>query len=150
MRGYHEELTQERIAAIIEDLCKPDMRIIDIATKYGHGKRTIMKIRDENGIMRPRTLGYGKKAPKMTQERKEAIAEDLRRGMLTVDILKKHHVSYQSLANIQQEYGLFRKKAKREEADAVDWSIYGPKWDRTRIIVLKAMEPKKERHWLWS
>ena len=149
MRGYSEPITAERRAAIIADLRRDDMRIIDIAIKYGHGKRTIMKIRDENGIMRPRTLGYGRRAPKMTQERKEAIADDLRRGMLTVDILKKHHVSYQSLANIQQEYGLFRKKAKREEADAVDWSIYGPKWDRTRIIVLKAMEPKKERHWLW-
>ena len=150
MKGYHEPITAERRAAIIADLRNEDMRIIDIATKYGHGKRTIMKIRDETGIVRPRTRGYGRTAPKMTPERKAAIADDLRNGMLIADIMKKHHVSHQSLDKIRKEYGLVKQKAKQKKTNVIDWNVYAPKWDSTRIIVLKAMEPKKERHWLWS
>lgn len=151
-------MTPEWEAQICADL-RGGMRVIDVAEKHHIGKRRVMSIRDMNGI--PHQKSHGGKGHRKIRvidtsippEREAAIVKDLEAGVKLLEIMKTHHIGYDKLAEVQSKHDLFRQQKKQDanKANAIDWKIYGPKWDRVRFKVLRLLSGKeyKEEHWLW-
>lgn len=141
-------LSPEQIQGIIHDLQYSDLRIIDIAAKYGTTRRRVTGVRDEYNV----EWRQKNRWREMTPEWKDEIVEDLMSGMKLDDIYKKHHIGFEKVADIQAEYDLFRYGHKRrQEDDRIDWRKYGPIWDKTRKRVLKALNVrkyKKRKSWI--
>lgn len=148
-----KSMTPEWEAEIIADF-NSGMRLIDIATKHHIGKRRVMDIRDRHGLVRPK--GCRKERSdfrEMTAEWEDEIVCDLIDGMRVTDIIKKHHISYDRLANIQSKHSLFRQRGKQkrneDELDMAFWEEFAPQWERTRIVVLGLLSGKKKKRESW-
>ncbi len=110
-KRYHKTYEQGEKERIIEDV-RNGLSFEEINKKYNIGKATYYRIKKNiAGRVKHRTVGFSPTF--VSEEDKLKIAEDIKLGLLSSQILKKYHINIHAYAEIKKSLGInLKPKAK--------------------------------------